>query len=174
MTRKKAPAAEKAVAPVPAVSEPPSSGGPPVPGPRRTRSAASRVAPKLAVRADESPWTADELAGVRAELESQATRLRTEIASAEHDLADLLRDAGDGAGDDQADAGSKAFEREHEMSLANNARDLLLQNERALDRIENGTYGVCESCGNPIGKERLMVFPRATLCVSCKQRQERR
>ena len=85
-----------------------------------------------------------------------------------------MRDAGDGAGNDQADVGSTTFERDHEMSLANNARDMLSQTERALARIEDGTYGVCERCGEPIGKMRLMAFPRATLCLSCKQREERR
>jgi RNA polymerase-binding protein DksA len=126
------------------------------------------------VRSDEKPWTSAELKEVRAELKSDAKRLREEIQVAEGDLADLIADAGDGAGDDQADAGSKTFEREQEMSLANNARDMLDQVERALERIAKGTYGVCENCGNPIGKARLQVFPRATLCVSCKQREERR
>jgi RNA polymerase-binding transcription factor DksA len=51
---------------------------------------------------------------------------------------------------------------------------MLLQAERALAKIADSTYGVCESCGNPIGKMRLQAFPRATLCMSCKQRQERR
>ncbi|HVQ87537.1 MAG TPA: TraR/DksA C4-type zinc finger protein, partial [Actinomycetes bacterium] len=97
-----------------------------------------------------------------------------EIASAEAELNELLRDSGDGSGDDQADAGSKTFEREHEMSVANNSRDLLLQVEHALVRITDGSYGTCESCGQPIGKARLQVFPRATLCVACKQREERR
>ncbi|HSN07288.1 MAG TPA: TraR/DksA C4-type zinc finger protein [Candidatus Angelobacter sp.] len=60
------------------------------------------------------------------------------------------------------------------MSLANNARELLLQNERALARLEDGTYGICERCGRPIGKLRLQAFPRVTLCVSCKQLEERR
>jgi len=60
------------------------------------------------------------------------------------------------------------------MSLAANQRELLLQTEKALDRLERGTYGHCESCGEPIGKGRLMAFPRATLCMTCKQREERR
>jgi RNA polymerase-binding protein DksA len=137
--------------------------------------APAKASPRqLAVRADESPWTAKELAAVRTQLEEEANRLRTEIAAAEEGIADLLRDSGDGAGDDQADAGTKTFEREHEMSLANNSRGMLLQAERALHRIEDGTYGVCESCGQPIGKARLQAFPRATLCVSCKQKEERR
>jgi DnaK suppressor protein len=70
--------------------------------------------------------------------------------------------------------GSTTFERDHEMSLVNNARHMLAQTERALSRIEDRSYGVCESCGQPIGKMRVMAFPRATLCLSCKQREERR
>jgi RNA polymerase-binding protein DksA len=128
----------------------------------------------LPVREGESPWTKKEISAVRAELEDDLRRLQAEIEEAEADLADMLRDAGDGAGDDQADAGSKTFEREHEMSLANNTRDMLQQTEHAVARIDAGTYGACESCGQPIGKARLQAFPRATLCVSCKQREERR
>ena len=134
---------------------------------------AAPVKKRPVVREDESPWTNQELRDVRAELLSEKDRLLEEIASAEEGLADLIRDSGDGAGDDQADAGSKTFEREHEMSLANNARDMLEQVEHALARIDNGTYGVCESCGKPIGKYRLQAFPRATLCRACKEAEER-
>jgi len=125
------------------------------------------------VREDESPWTDTELREVREELGREKTRLLEEIATAEEGLADLIRDSGDGAGDDQADAGSKTFEREHEMSLANNARDMLDQVEHALARISDGSYGVCETCAKPIGKFRLQAFPRATLCRSCKEAEER-
>ena len=125
------------------------------------------------VREDESPWTNAELADVKTELHSERKRLLEEIASAEEGLADLIRDSGDGAGDDQADAGSKTFEREHEMSLANNARDMLEQVDHALARIDDGSYGVCENCGKPIGKYRLQAFPRATLCRACKEAEER-
>jgi len=129
---------------------------------------------RLRVGKNEKPWTAKELAVVRAALEADLARLRAEIAAAEYDLAGLMRDAGDGAGDDQADAGTKTFEREQEISLVNNAREVSEQSEHALERILDGSYGVCESCGNPIGKNRLLVFPRATLCVPCKSKQERR
>src|SRR5665647_65383 len=71
-------------------------------------------------------------------------------------------------------AGVKTFEREQEISLVNNAREVSEQSEHALERILDGSYGVCENCGNPIGKNRLLVFPRATLCVPCKSKQERR
>jgi DnaK suppressor protein len=128
----------------------------------------------LPVRPGEEPWTDAELKQVRAELESEAAGLRADIARADSDIAERLSDAVRDAGDDQADAGTKAFEREHELALTQNARDLLDQSERALTRIDAGTYGVCESCGEPIGKARLLAFPRATLCVKCKQREERR
>jgi len=129
---------------------------------------------RLAVKADEKPWTKAELDEVRDDLLADRARLRAELNMAEHELHDLMRDAGDGAGNDQADVGSTTFERDHEMTLANNAREMLGQTERALARIEDGSYGACESCGEPIGKMRLMAFPRATLCLSCKQREERR
>ena len=119
-------------------------------------------------------WTAQELADVRTELEAQATALRGEIDRAEIASEKLKRDQSTEGSGDEADAGSKTFEREHEMSLANNSRDLLVQVERALGRLDAGTYGRCEECGNPIPKARLQAFPRATLCVTCKQREERR
>ena len=128
----------------------------------------------LPVRPGEKRWTQGEIAGLREELASEAAALRADIERAESDIASRLGDAVGDAGDDQADVGAKTFEREHELALTHNARELLAQNERAIARIDAGTYGNCESCGEPIGKARLQAFPRATLCVSCKQREERR
>src|SRR5690606_7920626 len=135
--------------------------------------ATEAAASALVVRADEDPWTAEELSEVQQVLEAEATRLRAEIDEAEADIADLLR-AGDTGGEDQADTGSKTFERELDMSLAATHREMLTQTERASNRNRAGTHGVCENCGNPIGKARLQAFPRSTLCMACKQRQERR
>lgn len=128
----------------------------------------------LAVRADEKPWTAAETKAVRSELEDDLLRLRKELDLSAKELQDLLRDGVDGAGNDQADVGSTSLERDAEMSLAANQRELLLQTERALQRLDKGTYGQCEMCGEPIGKLRLQAFPRATQCLQCKQREERR
>ena len=138
------------------------------------KKAASTTARELPVLEQEDPWTAAELAEVRTELEADRERLQSEVDEAEADLAELMRDSGEGSGDDQADAGAATWEREHELSLTNNAKELLEQIKHALERIEEGTYGACESCGNPIGKMRLQAFPRATLCLTCKQKQERR
>jgi DnaK suppressor protein len=134
----------------------------------------AKVAENLTVGAGESPWTTAEMDELRGGLERDALHLQEEIRDAEQEIVGLFRDGGDGAGNDQADVGSTTLERDHEMSLANNARDMLDQIERALSRIDDGTYGICESCGHAIGKGRLQAFPRATLCVSCKEREERR
>lgn len=126
------------------------------------------------VRDGETPWDAEEIVLLADELIGENVRLHEELLAADQELSELLRNSGDGAGDDQADSGSSALEREQELTLVNNTRDLLTQTARALSRIEAGTYGSCEICGQAIGKARLQAFPRATLCVTCKQREERR
>ncbi|MBQ1083863.1 MULTISPECIES: TraR/DksA C4-type zinc finger protein [unclassified Nocardiopsis] len=128
----------------------------------------------LPVRPGEEPWTSEELAQVRKQLEGEIAAQRAELREGEEALAERLTDPVEGAGDDPADAGAKTFQREHDLALAYNTRDLLAKSERAIERMDAGTYGVCESCGQAIGKARLQAFPRATLCVNCKQREERR
>ncbi|MBC9225433.1 TraR/DksA family transcriptional regulator [Aeromicrobium sp. 636] len=128
----------------------------------------------LAVRSDETPWTTAEATAVREELTEDLARLKSELVDSARDLQDILAGGVDGAGNDQADVGSNSLERDAELSLAANQRELLLQTEKALSRLDDGTYGVCELCGEPIGKLRLMAFPRATLCMDCKRREERR
>jgi RNA polymerase-binding transcription factor DksA len=154
-----------------------------MPPPPRPVKSGKKIAPLKPIKAaptpvtasdGEAPWSAAELKAIRTEISADLDRLRRELAEVEAEMDELIADSGEGAGDDQADSGTKTFEREHEMSLVINARDMVLQTERALDRIENKTYGNCEECGSPIGKARLQVFPRATLCMICKQKEERR
>ena len=128
----------------------------------------------LPVREGEEPWTTAELDEVKAALEEDVVRFESQIEVSTAELIGLLRDGNEGAGRDPADVGSANFERDAEMSLANNAREMLDQSKLALRHIALGTYGSCDNCGKPVGKGRLQAFPRATLCVSCKQREERR
>lgn len=128
----------------------------------------------LPVRDGEDPWTEEELDEVRQTLVEDIDRFSSQLQISEAELVGLLRDGNEGAGRDPADVGSANFERDAEMSLANNAREMLDQSRLALRHIEQGAYGRCDNCGQPIGKGRLMAFPRATLCVTCKQREERR
>jgi RNA polymerase-binding protein DksA len=128
----------------------------------------------LVVLDGEDPWTRGELNEVVKELKEHRDRLTAIVGESEQELAGLMRDAGDGAGHDQADVGATSFERDHELTVLARERETLVQIERALAHIDDGTYGVCDSCGNPVGKNRLMAVPHATLCMSCKQREERR
>ncbi len=138
-------------------------------------SATPPVSPRsLAVKPGEKQWTKAELLEVIKELHEHRQRLSHLLHDQEQELADLMRDAGDGAGQDQADLGATSFERDQELTVLNSERDMLYQIERALAHIDDGTYGVCEVCGEPIGKMRMMAFPRAILCLDCKQREERR
>ncbi|HWG93227.1 MAG TPA: TraR/DksA C4-type zinc finger protein, partial [Mycobacteriales bacterium] len=159
-----------ATTPAPAQPEP----APPAEAAAPARAAEAAAPPVPAQPSGEDAWTPEELEEVRAELQRQARELRGEIDTAETAAAALKRDQSSESSGDEADAGTMTFEREHELSLANNSRDLLLQVERALGRLADGTYGACENCGNPIPKARLQAFPKGTLCVACKQREERR
>ena len=153
---------------------------PPPPRPVKSGKKAAPLKPiksaptPVTAAAGETPWSTAELKAIRIELSKELLRLKHELELIESEMEALIADSGEGAGDDQADSGTKTFEREHEMSLVINARDMVLQTERALDRIDSKSYGNCEDCSNPIGKERLQVFPRATLCMICKQKEERR
>lgn len=126
------------------------------------------------VREGEEPWTLAEIQELAGDLLADRDRLEAELEAADRDLSELLRNSGDGAGDDQADYGSSALEREQELTLVNNMRDLLAQTKHAIERIKAGTYATCEMTGLPIGKARLQAFPRATLSVEAKAREERR
>lgn len=131
-------------------------------------------AAELPVRSGEDPWTDEEIAEQRQMLVDELDRLDRKVAANEEELADLLRGGTDGAGRDPGDVGSSNFERDQELSLAQNAREMADQARLALNLFDEGHYGLCEVCNEPIGKGRLQVFPRATLCVTCKQREERR
>ncbi|WP_277453808.1 TraR/DksA C4-type zinc finger protein [Janibacter sp. DB-40] len=122
---------------------------------------------------DNAAWTEAELRQVRADLTAEVERLSEEIAVIEAELSGVVEDPIGADGRDEADVGGKLAEREHEVNLLEGARAGLAQNMSALERLDAGTYGTCESCGEPIGKLRLQAFQRATSCVSCKRSQER-
>ena len=116
-----------------------------------------------------------ETESIRVALVERRDELQSEYDRSLAEITELQRERlADSAGDDQADTGTKTFEREQEITLANNLLERITQVERAIERLGEGHYGWCERCGNAIPVERLAAFPSATRCVSCKQLEERR
>ena len=101
-------------------------------------------------------------------------RLEKEVIDIQAELADLGFPT-DGAiemnfDEGFADAAQTTSERAKAISLAEGLRERLSEVKAALVRIEEGSFGVCQSCGNPIAPERLEAIPTARLCISCKQK----
>ena len=71
-----------------------------------------------------------------------------------------------------ADLGSDSFEQELTLSLVGNEEEVVKQIDLALDRIQEGVYGICEECGKKIPESRLEALPYAALCVTCAAKQE--
>lgn len=106
-------------------------------------------------------------------LEAEKERLEELSADYERDLeeARLTESSSDRSPDPgNAEASSMKLEYAKELSIEQNTLDLLRKAERALERIDAGTYGTCESCGKAIPVERLEVLPYSTLCVECAGR----
>jgi DnaK suppressor protein len=109
----------------------------------------------------------------RAVLEEEQTRLRAllEEHEIERENARLAESAAERSPDpSSAEGGSMAFEYEKDLSVDANTEDLLRKAENALERLNEGAYGICESCGAPIPIARLEVLPYTTVCVECAQR----
>jgi RNA polymerase-binding transcription factor len=108
------------------------------------------------------------LAGLRDELIRHRDFLRAEItaqgADPDSDDVNIVDDAG------FADRGHSSEERSQVIAVVRALRSNLRDVERALSKMEAGTYGICERCGQPISRERLEALPWAELCIDCKQR----
>ena len=116
------------------------------------------------------------LAKIRADLLEERRNYESQISELEEESFQGTQSelTGDVAIDeDFADAGSATFDREQALSIYNNITDLIDQVDRALSRIDDGTYGSCERCGRPIDAARLKALPRTLLCQDCKRREER-
>jgi len=121
--------------------------------------------------------TKPEIKELRARLEEERVELDTQLTTIVEDTfattqSDLSGDVG--LDDESADAGTATFEREKDLSIENNVRDLLQKIERALRRMDEGTYGVCDICGKPIEKARIKALPYVDLCIKDAQAQSRR
>ena len=127
--------------------------------------------------ATRTAYTKKELDDLRKRLEGERQELEAQLQQIEEQsFANTQSDiSGEVSFDEEnADAGTFTFERERDLSIENNVRDLMGKIDRALARMEDGTYGVCSRCGKPIEKARLNALPYADLCIKDAQAQSRR
>jgi DnaK suppressor protein len=121
--------------------------------------------------------TASEIKDLRTRLLAEQAELDEQLATIEDGTfaasqSDLSGEVG--VDDEAADAGTATFEREKDLSIENNVRDLQQKIERALAKIDAKTYGICDACGKPIEKTRIKALPYADLCIKDAQARSRR
>jgi RNA polymerase-binding protein DksA len=119
---------------------------------------------------------AKELQAMKTKLLEERERLASDLASLEESTAATAKDA---SGDlssyssHMADQGTDSMEREKAFLFASVKRRRMEEIDLALARMEAGTFGICESCGKPIPTKRLERVPDASLCVECKEKEEK-
>jgi DnaK suppressor protein len=104
-------------------------------------------------------------------------RLHTLLVEAGKTCTDMRQGDRNGDFPDPTDRASLESDRNFLLRIKDRERKLVMKVKEALDRIDNGTFGICESCGKPISEKRLMVRPVTTLCIECKtelENQERK
>ncbi|MFE2992570.1 TraR/DksA family transcriptional regulator [Streptomyces sp. NPDC059262] len=114
---------------------------------------------ELAVGPGEKPWSPKEVVEARKALQRELLRLREELLTFTEAAAEVMRDRSA----DETDAAA----RESALAGAAGASEAIADTERALERLEAGTYGRCGNCAEPVGKARMQESPRETLCAAC-------
>ncbi|MBP1708454.1 MAG: transcriptional regulator, TraR/DksA family [Deltaproteobacteria bacterium] len=100
-------------------------------------------------------------------------QLRTLIQEAEKTVNGMVQDR-NGDFPDPTDRASLESDRNFLLRIKDRERKLITKVNEALERIDNGTYGICESCGRPISEKRLMARPVTTDCIECKTEEEQK
>ena len=112
----------------------------------------------------------------RARLEAERERTLAHLASLNHDYDGVVAASRDSNADDEHDpeGATIAFERSQIGALVRQARQRLDEIDAAVGRVDDGTYGICEQCGRPIGEPRLEARPTAATCIDCATKASRR
>jgi DnaK suppressor protein len=128
-----------------------------------------------AARQKEMPGGMDQRV-VKLHLSEERARLEREIETLEAELAQSLEDASEESPYDQhmAETAAATLDREIVLTLEGNAQAAIAHIDRAMQKLDDGSYGRCDRCGLPIGEDRLRAAPFANLCIECKRREERR
>ena len=138
----------------------------------RKRTVGVVEAPQPATPGVPEGLTKQVIAGYRRRLTAERDALLAQAAGLE-EAAEVAATGEVGFDEEYADAGTYTFERERDLSLVDNVKDLIEKVQHALTRIDDGSYGRCEVCGKPIEAERLDALPYTTLCLVDARRRMR-
>jgi DnaK suppressor protein len=129
--------------------------------------------PSRTARSGGKRISARDLKSLRKRLQDELAVLKGRHAGLEAAGAQDAAVAGGSGYSEEADAGSSTSERERDLSIAGNLRDLIEKVQGAIARIDDGGYGHCEVCGEAIEPERLEALPYTTLCLDDARRRAR-
>ena len=121
------------------------------------------------------PLTKEQIKQYRQLLITERVKLADEIKSIAKDASTSPRDA---SGDlsaytvHMADMAADTYERELSMNIASSEQQILYQIDEALKRLDDGSFGVCQQCNQPISVSRLKAVPYASLCIECQRAKE--
>jgi RNA polymerase-binding transcription factor len=107
------------------------------------------------------------------DIEAARRALKAEHARLQSELGEPIENPGQTTYGSQAAAASQVFEQQRDLALRDRARIELGRVEVALRALDNGTYGTCTSCGNPIARERLEAIPWVATCIDCARKAGR-
>ncbi|RMH60143.1 MAG: RNA polymerase-binding protein DksA [Zetaproteobacteria bacterium] len=107
-----------------------------------------------------------------AEFEQQLIQWRDELEKGQQENMRAMHEQEQNAFPDPTDQASMEVDRNFDLRIKDRERKLIRKINQALERIKNGEFGICESCGGNIGVKRLQARPVTTLCIDCKQEQE--
>lgn len=102
---------------------------------------------------------------------AERARARCRVAALEREFAGIAEAASEPGTDDEHDpeGATLAFERQHTAALLARALERIAEIDAAIGRLDEGSYGICVRCGQPVGEERLAARPAAATCVRCAQ-----
>ena len=121
--------------------------------------------------------TKEQIKQLRQLLITERAKLADEIKSIAHDVSTSPREA---SGDlsaytvHMADMAADTYERELSMNIVSSEQELLYQIDDALKRLDDGSFGICQQCTQPISMSRLKAVPYASLCISCQRTKEQK
>jgi DnaK suppressor protein len=107
---------------------------------------------------------------VRAKLESEKKRIQDEMSQLKIGDSDLMDERGERSYFGVAEKATQSTESERRASLESRLNSLLGEVERALQKIDDGSYGICDACQSPIDPARMEALPQAILCMNCRQK----